>query len=445
MRKNPATFISLLLLAALVGYVLYDYFSVPRHDWMLTYRAEHSEPYDNKIIHDLLRDISGDRFIAWKDSTFTERSLSTVPPHSNYIFIGDQQYLTPEETSFLLRFIAEGNNALVISSSPSYLLIDSLLFPRTEYGYYLNDMGEYDNETWRPMASFEDSTAELTLLQDFDSGLTRVNADVRFRWNTIPHYWRYYKDSLYTREGWMADPLGTLTTTQGTRLNFIRFPVGNGQLFLHATPVVFTNYHMLSEKASVYAQQVFSVLGDGAVYWDDYNHKPDPLVQSGNNDEQTVFDDEPTQGPLIFILRQPGLRTAWFLILITAALYLFFGGRRKQRAIPVEIPLSNTSVEYAETIAQLFMKESDHKKLVILKMDLFRAFLRERFGIRTPLKFSDENDHFYHHVAGVTHTPVDLVSDIFEKFKYLSSIDSVTTEAMLAFYNQMENFYLTCK
>jgi hypothetical protein len=40
------------------------------------------------------------------------------------------------------------------------------------------------------------------------------------------------------------------------------------------------------------------------------------------------------------------------------------------------------------------MEQADHKKLVDLKMDMFKSNLREKYNIKLPTKFDDENEEF---------------------------------------------------
>ncbi|MDZ4822399.1 MAG: DUF4350 domain-containing protein [Flavobacteriales bacterium] len=445
-KSNLTVIVIIAVMALLIFYVIWSYYSKPRHDWVERYRYNKSEPYDCQVMYNLLHEANGgSRLVLWNDTSYVDTSPEEIPVHSNYIFIGQRQYLDSTENSFLLDFVRRGNNAFIFSSSPSGKLLDSLIAPRDEYQYHADYYDENYSSEFKPMGTAPDTLVKLSFTRN--EMYKGNNLDMQFYsfWKPQSYDWRYFKDSLYSREGVFFESLGEITSQHGSHLNYMRLPYGNGNFFLCSTPVAFTNYHLLKEENMEYARQALAFLSDGKIYWDEHNHTPDPPSYMAQQDDPTPYDDDPQKGPLGYVLSQPALKYAWFLLLIGAGFYLFFGGRRKQRSIPVNESRDNTSIEYAEVISQLFMKESDHKKLVLLKMDLFRAFLRERFALRLPLRMDQEDDAFYKNVSEKSSVPLELVRDIFEQHKYLSSIVAVNTELMLLFYNKIEQFYLTCK
>jgi hypothetical protein len=201
---------------------------------------------------------------------------------------------------------------------------------------------------------------------------------------------------------------------------------------------------MLNDTAMNYCRESLSFIGDGVVYWDEDNrlfkYNASPHSESSDDDLS-----KPQEGPLEFILSEPSFRAAWYLLLLAGILYLMFGAKRKQRIIKATENMENTSIEYAEVISQMFMKQRDHKKLVLMKMDLFRAFLRDRFNIKLPLHMMDEDAKLYRDISQKSNVKFEIVQDIFERHKYLASIVSVETGEMLQFHNQLESFYESCK
>jgi len=192
-----------------------------------------------------------------------------------------------------------------------------------------------------------------------------------------------------------------------------------------------------------YCRDALSYLGNGNVYWDEENRTYD--YKAPNHHSQAETPSKPSESPLEFILSERGLRNAWYLILAGAILYLMFGAKRKQRIVrPIE-NMENTSIEYAEVISQMFMKQSDHKKLVTMKMDLFKSFLRDRFRIKLPLNSHEESENLYLEISQKSNISISLVKDIFDNYNYLNTIVQVETAEMLVFHNKIEHFYNHCK
>lgn len=192
-----------------------------------------------------------------------------------------------------------------------------------------------------------------------------------------------------------------------------------------------------------YCRDALSYLGNGNIYWDEENRTYD--YKAANHPSQANTPSKPSEGPLEFILSEPALKTAWYLILSATILYLMFGAKRKQRIVEPMENMENTSIEYAEVISQMFMKQKDHKKLVSMKMDLFKSFLRDRFRIKLPQKRSDESDVLFNEIATKSNIPANYVRDIFENYHYLDTIVEVETAEMLSFHHKLEHFYNNCK
>jgi hypothetical protein len=189
-----------------------------------------------------------------------------------------------------------------------------------------------------------------------------------------------------------------------------------------------------------HAREIFEHLGKGRVYWGEDNR-----IYNAKRNPENIDTDTPSEGPMEFILSEPALRSAWYTLLVGSILYMIFGVKRKQRIIPVAESMQNTSIEYAEVISQLFMEQADHKKLVDLKMDMFKSNLREKYNIKLPTKFDDENEEFFKHVSIKTGTPQELIQEIFFRYKSFTKNIIVETPEMLAFNQRIEEFYTTSR
>jgi hypothetical protein len=55
-----------------------------------------------------------------------------------------------------------------------------------------------------------------------------------------------------------------------------------------------------------------------------------------------------SMSPMRFILNNPPLRYAWYLLLLGLLIFVLFNAKRKQRIVPVIEPLKNTSLDLSE-------------------------------------------------------------------------------------------------
>ena len=426
--------IAILVLAA--GLLAWWWFSQEnQYNWSERYYTQEKEPYDAYVLFEQLKNSQKENFHEITDTIYRKIELGEVPPSSNLVFVGNEMFLDSAETRFVLDFVGKGNNALIACDYFPENLLDSLFHPGETYDYYYDEHSQEYSADFKALSTYSDSVIHVGFLRD-ELNIPPVTCQYIVNFKPYANNWQYFRSNLYTPQNVYVEELGAFNTDI---VNFIRVPWGTGNFYLHSTPLLFTNYHLLNDTINDYALKVFSVLGDGPIYWDEKDRYWDPV------DYKSYPHESPERGPLAFILSEPALRTAWYLLIAGSLLYLLFGAKRKQRIIPVIENMDNTSIEYAEVISQLFMKEKDHKKLVLLKMDLFRAFLRERLMIRTPPDPRDENEELFQLIAVKSNVPLELVSKIFTRYKALEVIEGVDTPTMLEFYSLLEEFYTRCK
>jgi len=457
MRKANFRVILILVIVAIAGLAILLLSGKSSVQWWETYRPDDKQPYGATVFHQLLKDVrQGQPFHVVTDTLANELPEDPGAQVDNYLFIGNEAYPDSADTEQLIRFVQAGNNAFFLVNTVSNRFLDSLLVLEQEVmpeavepemeefnedeGYSDEEVYEeeyYENESWeieQTSATYYDSCATLYLN---NKNLIPYPLVRRFEYERGYNNWTYLQDKLASIDGNEAEVLGQINRTY---TNFIRVKYGKGFIYVHTTPLAFTNYFMLSDTVNDYTREVMSYLGEGHIYWDEENRDYDFKAYKRNMGANLS-----EEGPLEFILSERPLRTAWYLLLLAALLYLIFGARRQQRIIAVADNMDNTSIEYAEVISQLFMKQSDHKKLILLKMELFKAHLRERFMIRLPLTGEEENGKLFAHIAQRSGVDQSLIESIFTQYHYLSVIEGVSTASMLEFHQKIEQFYVLSK
>lgn len=161
--------------------------------------------------------------------------------------------------------------------------------------------------------------------------------------------------------------LGYQQSGKNKEVNFIKVPYKKGFFILHTQPACFTNYHLLKDNHQQYAESVLSYLPKGKLLW----------FVKGQNGEVT------SGSPLRYILGQPALKWALWLSLAGIVIFMAFNAKRRQRVVPVIVPLPNTTVDFTKTIGNLYYQEGDHQNIVDKKIIYFLEKIRHDYLIET--------------------------------------------------------------
>lgn len=463
-NQNKRTKTVLIGVTIITVLIIAGYFLATRNNvfWNETYQPKDTQPYGTSVLRSLLENIRQDQeFIFISDSTFEQLPTNPTDKVDSYVYVGSDFYADERDNDTLIKFLEAGNTVIISANSLNNDLINKVFkineipvyeelenneseYSTEEYDELENDETTYSEEEYEAPIyipiSTEETMQDSIFLQTRDEVLDRIKLSYVFEFDTIPADWKFFSDnqpSEVRTEGFF-----TITRNKSSikHTNFISVEVGNGRLYLHLTPLVFTNYSLLNKDHMLYVREVFQHLGKGKVYWGEDNR-----IYSSKRDKSSIDSETPSEGPMEFILSEPSLRSAWYTLLFGSILYIIFGVKRKQRVIPITESMQNTSIEYAEVISQLFMEQADHKKLVDLKMDMFKSNLREKYNIKSPSSFEEENEEFFKFVSLKTGTSFELIQEIFQRYKSFTKNIIVETPEMLVFNQKIEAFYSTSR
>lgn len=168
--------------------------------------------------------------------------------------------------------------------------------------------------------------------------------------------------------------------------NFIEIPYGYGRVVLHTQPAMFSNYYLLKDHHYKYAEAVASKVPEGDIYWQ---------VGTGHSKQE--------RGLLDYFLKQPAFRAFWWLGWIALLLFIFFNARRRQRVVPIINPVTNTTIDFARTIGNLYYQEGDHDTIIEKKIIYFLEHIRREYFIDT----FDLDGNFAEKLHAKTGKPID--------------------------------------
>src|ERR1035437_3326986 len=276
MFKNNRSY--LIVIATLfVGLIALNHYSPKPIDWTETYNINGKSPYSCYILNDMFGSIfpkqtienSYDGFYASLDSTSAEKK--------NIIVITNN--FEPDKYDFgaLLKFVAKGNDFFLSSTRFSNAILDSLKI------------------------KVSSSIIDTSAFRKGKETLFLLNPQLR---NDSGYHYSKKMPLAYLSS---LDTLNTLKlgTNRNGKMNFICTKYGLGKIYIHTQPLAFTNYHLLNGNTE-YASKALSYLPIRTTVWDNY-YKPDRFINTS---------------PTRYILSQPPLQSAYYLLLITLLLYL---------------------------------------------------------------------------------------------------------------------------
>ncbi|MDR2231648.1 MAG: hypothetical protein LBE56_00830 [Tannerella sp.] len=154
----------------------------------------------------------------------------------------------------------------------------------------------------------------------------------------------------------------------------MRFAIGNGELFLVTTPLMFTNYGVLDGDNASYAFRLLSYM------------KGLPVTRLESYGRFAIQD---SGSPLRYFLRQPPLQWAVYMAVIVILLSMFFGMKRRQWVIPVLRPPANETLRFTQLIGNLYYQRKDYKDMLQKKYLYFSTEVKQLTGLDM---MSDEPD-----------------------------------------------------
>ncbi|ARS35500.1 DUF4350 domain-containing protein [Pontibacter actiniarum] len=365
--------------------VLLEYFRPKQVDWSQTFSREDKIPYGTFALYELLPGLfPGQRIQPVREPVYTLLQDSTL--HGNYVFVS--KFFTADSLDIdrLLDFVARGNQVFIAAEEFTDELQDTLHFSTA----FLN--------TTSP-----DSTAFFFTGQQQQVYTFPPNNNARFL--------RLEKPARYT----------VLGKNKAGLPNLARLPYGKGSFYLSSVPLAFSNYQLLTLNQSGYAATALSYLPVQPVLWDEYQNQ-------GRPEDQSVFR---------VLMRHEPLTWAYYLALLTLALFLLFQSKRTQRVIPVLEPLRNTTLDFVQAISSLYFNQGSHKNIAEKKIAYFLEHLRLNYHIQT----NEQDAELRERVISKSGASEELVGKLFNLIDSIHRSDALSDQTLLMLNSYLEEFH----
>ncbi len=385
----------LLVLAALV----YMEATKPQPvNWFPSYSKLDKIPLGSFVLHDLLNESFGEEMEEKDLPPFETLQDSTLK--GTYFFVNNSINFDKTELDSLLNWAEKGNTVFISANDLGENLLDTLkLETNTEVN--VEGMGT------QPL---------LKLVNDkFASQIPfHIKKDLPVR------YFSKIDTASQTVLG-VSDAFTDSVKIKDPQINFLKIPIGKGQIFLHLQPEIFSNFFLLSEENATHTAQVLSYLNNGkTLYFDNY-------YKSGKHLDIS---------PLRVLLNNKYFKWAYYFVLIGVLLFIIFEGRRKQRSIPIVEPLINKTYEYTRTIAGMYLEKNENHLIAKKQIALFLEYIRTRLRLPT----ENINERFYKSVAersGNTHEDTLKLFTFIEK---VNNQNNTSKEELVKLHQEIKEF-----
>lgn len=421
-RKN-ILFLGLGLLIAILLFLLSK--QQPNYTWNQHYEQNSKDPYGTFFFSELVQQsLSLDTLQLLGTSISNSLPIDTAVA-SNYLFIGEGLNFSEADEAQLLDFVAEGNAAFISCRVLPNTLMETF-YPMP-----------CDSMYWYRLSSFEDTLVGMSLKHPDLYPDSNFYYQYYYQKKLRNYNWQYISPIYFCDQDNGLTPLGQINEE---KTNFASVKYGEGTFYIHTNPLAFTNLHLLSKEGVTYGQLILSHLHKGPVYWDENSRITEDAGELLNNN-QPRNKQLNSKNPLQFILNEPALAWAWYLLLAMGLLFLLFRAKRKQRVIPVLEPNKNTSLQFVATIGRLYFMQSNHKQLALQKMKLLQVFIREKYNFNT----RELDDELANKLAVRSEIPLENIQQIFTIYNNVKTAPFVSENTLIQFHKVLENFYQHCK
>jgi hypothetical protein len=414
LKKSAIIILSIIfvLVTLLVAGILYLRQYTPKYNWSAQLRYTHEEPYDTKLLYDLLKE-SYDK----DDFTIVHKQLrdKVEEKHKNTLlfFIGRYVYYDSLTSNSLKDFIYRGNAVCIASEYAPAKLLSELSV--------LDSINNFEKE-------YPQEVISTLFVHDSNERFTFHHQVYK---DTMEYYYKYYDQAQFEKYFWNSR-YTYLSYFDHEYLNFIKISYGKGVLFLYSTPKLLSNYYLATENGYKYTSQIFNEIGKyDQIIWDNSSILFTNLSNRSLNSENL----------LEFILSKDSLRWAWYLSIAGLLLFMIFRLKRQQKPIQVILPDKNASIEYAKAVGLLYYKTSSHQDLSEHMMKLFFNFIKTKYN----LYIKEEKNVLIKQIATSSGLQQKEIEDIFNahlKVKYNPQADASLT---IKLHKTLEYFYKNCK
>lgn len=316
--------------------------------WNPTFRHADRQPFGCYLFDSLLATTMPQGYTV-TDSTLWQLAQDSTRQRGILVVAGDLN-LQSADVSALMTLANNGSHVMLVAHQVGDLIEDTLCIGHRGYSndFNLQQFVKYNKE--REQLNWMSDTMGFT-----------------------PRSYAAFPPLLRKRFWLRKDSLGKVLRpaidVQAVKLEdpvSATFQQGRGYISYVSVPLLFTNYGVVDQDNVGFILRELTLL----------KHLPVVRVEA-----YCPASDSAEQSPLRYFLSQPPLRWAIYTAMVGALLFLIFGGRRRQRVIPIEKEPENHSMEFIGLVGSLYYHSHERRSLVVRKWTYFAEELRRNIHV----------------------------------------------------------------
>lgn len=366
-----------------------------------TFAKKDKNPFGSYIFHNQLKQLFYQNELNTKKDNFETVWRQISDTASLYVIISKNVFLSEAGQKAMLDYVNDGNSLFISSENIDSSLLDSL---RCKVNQGLPEYEALQNMKYTSVTlntAYYEDTAAFTY----------------FYFPLVNHFVNY--DTSITN---------VLGKNEKGKANYLEVFYGKGRFYLHCEPRALGNYFLLQKNNYQYLQNIFAFtdIRPEHVYWDDYyNKKNYPPSEQGS------------KSGIQLLLQYPATARAFWLVLLLLALYILFGGKRRQRIVENIIPNTNTTVAFTETVGHLYLQKKDNRNIADKMIMYFMEHIRKQYYLNT----SQVNDDFITTLSRKSNVPREATEDLFRSINLVHNSFEITDQQLLLLNQQIDIFY----
>ena len=392
------------LFAFCVLLFLLEYLAPHQFSWKPTFDKKDKEPFGSYVFDDIVSS-SIDSYAVW-NKTFYQifEEDSTAAPRAFLLTENNLKFIRTDVEA-LYRLLHNGNQIMICSHSFPYLLEDTLCFSTPTSNYQATILRSFQFDNTRDSIFFgKDTLHPIQIYEVFPQIHPMYLMPYKRKWISAEDA-REIKDksriegtgeSMYLHIPLRCDSSEILACDNNNEPIAIRASIGKGELFIVATPYMFTNYGMLDQDNASFTFHLLSYMKDK------------PLIRIEAYGEHS----DQSNTPLRYVLSVPSLKWAIYGAMILLLLFMIFTAKRRQRVIPVVVAPPNRTLGFMQLISNLYYHRNRNEEILKMKQTYFYAEVKRLIGV--DLQESQPDMQTYRRLSEKTGIEAEELSTLFK-------------------------------
>ncbi len=366
-------------------------------NWVRTYMKKDKIPFGCYAIYNLIENFYAQTVELNKQTLYYLTSKNNEGK-TTLIMVNDKINLSKLETENLMRFVSEGNKALISANNFLGHLKDTFNIQQ-DYNWEMQQGISFDSLMKKPLFTVKFINPESSVEQKY----TYSKA-------TIESWFSSFDTSAFK----------IVSIDEFNHPVLLSRKIQKGTLYLSSLPDVFSNLVVVKDPNRNYVYTLLSLVKNDKIIWDEY-------YKSSNMQNTSI---------LKFIFDNDSLYRGYCVLLLSLVFFMTFAIKRKTRPVPVIAPLQNSTLQFVDVVGNVYFNSNNHLYIAIERINYFYFEIRTKFHINT---IGISND-FYKSLAQLSGLTEEEIKNLFSYCENLKKAPSLSEEDLMELNERINIF-----